>query len=88
MTGSRQSAAATPQSAALRSFEAQWRARAPDSLSRVREHAMRRFLRLGLPTLSDESWRYTNLRSLAAQSFVDAPEAKLGDAAPGAALIK
>jgi Fe-S cluster assembly protein SufD len=85
MTGARQSAAATPQSAALRSFEAQWRARAPDSLSRVREHAMQRFLRLGLPTLRDETWRYTNLRSLAAQSFVDAPQAGSNDAAPGVA---
>ena len=36
---------------------------------------MERFLRLGLPTTRDESWRYTNLRRLAAQSFVDAPRA-------------
>ena len=64
------SAAASP---ALRSFEAQWFAREPDRLSLLRERAMQRFLALGLPTLRDESWRYTNLRALSAQSFVDAP---------------
>ena len=68
-----QQSSVLPQSAALRSFAAQWRARPADSLSPVREQAMQRFLKLGLPTLQDESWRYTNLRSLAAQSFVDAP---------------
>ena len=39
-----------PQSAALRSFEAQWRTRPADSLSPLREQAMQRFLKLGLPT--------------------------------------
>jgi Fe-S cluster assembly protein SufD len=61
-------------SAALRSFVAQWRTRSADSLSPLREEAMQRFLTLGLPTTRDETWRYTNLRSLAAQSFVDAPQ--------------
>ena len=50
------------QSAALRSFEEQWRARAPDALSGLRERALHRFLQLGLPTSHDESWRYTSLR--------------------------
>ncbi|HTV97724.1 MAG TPA: Fe-S cluster assembly protein SufD [Steroidobacteraceae bacterium] len=73
-------------SAALRSFEAQWLARAPDRLSSVRERALRRFLELGMPTMRDESWRYTNLRPLAARSFVDAPRvAAPGVAAPGVA---
>jgi Fe-S cluster assembly protein SufD len=58
--------------AALRSFESQWRARAPDALQPIREQAMRRFLELGLPSLRDESWRYTDLRSVAAQSFAAA----------------
>ncbi len=40
---------------------------------------MQRFLKLGLPTLRDETWRYTNLRSLAAQSFVDAPRKTRGE---------
>jgi Fe-S cluster assembly protein SufD len=62
-------------SAALRSFEQQWRARAPDTLSGLRERALKRFLQLGLPTLHDESWRYTSLRPFASQSFVDAPAA-------------
>jgi len=56
-------------SAALRSFETQWRARAPDALQPIREQAMQRFLKLGLPTLRDETWRYTDLRSLAVQTF-------------------
>lgn len=77
------------QSAALRSFEAQWHARqsavprlerssARDPLSALREEAMSRFLRLGLPTTRDESWRYTSLRRLAAQSFTDASHAPAG----------
>lgn len=70
---------ALPQSAALRSFAAQWRARARDSLSPLREEAMQRFLALGLPTTRDETWRYTDLRALSAQSFVDAPPRGRGD---------
>ena len=75
-----------PQSAALRSFAAQWQARSADSLSRVREQAMHRFLKLGLPTQRDETWRYTNLRTLAAQSFVDAPRKTRGEIEPHASL--
>src|SRR5450631_785854 len=65
-------------SAALRSFEAQWRARTAeartaDALQPLREQAMQRFLKLGLPTMRDETWRYTDLRSVAAQSFEAAP---------------
>ncbi len=56
-------------SAALRSFETQWRARTPDALQPIREQAMQRFLKLGLPSQRDETWRYTDLRSLAAQSL-------------------
>lgn len=68
---------ATP-SPALRAFEAAWRGRAPDLLSAVRTPAMQRFLALGLPTTRDESWRYTNLRTLAAKHFVAAPALDLG----------
>jgi Fe-S cluster assembly protein SufD len=82
-------ASVSPQSAALRSFEAQWRARAADPLSRVRGQAMERFMRLGLPTLRDESWRYTDLRSLTAQSFVDAPQGlTIGSPAHAAPLLQ
>jgi Fe-S cluster assembly protein SufD len=77
---------ALPQSAALRSFAAQWQARSADSLSPVREQAMQRFLKLGLPSLRDETWRYTDLRSLAAQSFVDAPQTTRGEIEPYASL--
>ncbi len=80
------SAAPSP---ALRSFEAQWLARqsggprrepwsARDPLSALRAEAMGRFLRLGLPSTRDESWRYTNLRRLAAQSFAEATRAPAG----------
>jgi Fe-S cluster assembly protein SufD len=86
MTPLPHSTAATTRSAALRSFEAQWLAREADPVSALREEAMERFLRLGLPTLRDESWRYTNLRQLAAQSFVDAPRAAAGDLEPTASL--
>jgi Fe-S cluster assembly protein SufD len=58
--------------AALRSFETQWRARTPDALQPIREQAMQRFLKLGLPSQRDETWRYTDLRGLAAQSYVEA----------------
>jgi Fe-S cluster assembly protein SufD len=71
---------------ALRSFAAQWQTRSADSLSPVREQAMQQFLKLGLPTMRDETWRYTNLRSLAAQSFVDAPHRIHGELEPNASL--
>jgi Fe-S cluster assembly protein SufD len=83
--------------AALRSFETQWRARNPDALQPIREQAMQRFLELGLPTLRDETWRYTDLRSVAAQSFsaaacesrgaADASELSLVDAQQHAATL-
>jgi Fe-S cluster assembly protein SufD len=73
-------------SAALRSFEAQWRARQVDALQPVREQAMQRFLELGLPTLRDETWRYTDLRSVAAQSYQAAASAVRGAIDPNASL--
>jgi len=78
--------AAAKSSPALRSFEAQWFARGADPLSALREQAMERFLRLGLPSMHDESWRYTNLRKLSAQSYVDAPRAPSGTLQPTAQL--
>jgi Fe-S cluster assembly protein SufD len=69
-------------SAALRSFETQWRARAPDALQPIREAAMARFLKLGLPSLHDETWRYTDLRALAGQSYGEA-----GCETPGAPTL-
>jgi Fe-S cluster assembly protein SufD len=77
---------AVPDSAALRSFAAQWHSRSADSLSPLREQAMRRFLKLGLPTVRDETWRYTNLRNLAAQNFVDAPRKPHIEIEPGESL--
>jgi Fe-S cluster assembly protein SufD len=74
----------SPASPAVRSFEAQWRARAADALWPVREQAMQRFLKLGLPSQRDETWRYTDLRALAAQSFVDAKHMAPGEVRPDA----
>jgi Fe-S cluster assembly protein SufD len=79
-------ASTQPRSAALRSFAAQWRTRSTDSLSPLREQALQRFLKLGMPTTRDETWRYTNLRSLATQSFVDAPLKTRGEIEPNASL--
>jgi Fe-S cluster assembly protein SufD len=73
-------------SAAARSFEAQWRRRTADSMSPMREQAMHRFLKLGLPSLRDETWRYTDLRALAAQTFIDAPRLAKSEIAPNASL--
>jgi len=75
-----------PPSAALRSFAAQWQARPADALTPLREQAMQRFLKLGLPTTHDETWRYTNLRSLAARHFVDAPPMARNEIEPHASL--
>jgi Fe-S cluster assembly protein SufD len=66
-------------SPAVSSFESQWQGRPTDSLRAVREQAMQRFLKLGLPSPRDETWRYTDLRSVAAQSFVDAPRKTSAD---------
>jgi Fe-S cluster assembly protein SufD len=78
--------ASPSQSPALRSLAAQFRRRAPDALTPLREEAMKRFLELGLPTTHDESWRYTDLRSLSAQNFVDAPRLTRGEIEPHASL--
>jgi len=72
-------------SAALRSFETQWRTRAPDALQPIRDAAMERFLKLGLPSLRDETWRYTDLRALGAQSYREAGCETPIAATPGAA---
>ena len=77
---------ALPLSPALRSFAAQWSARSADPLSPVRERAMQRFMELGIPTLRDETWRYSNLRGIAGRSFVDAPPGSRRDADWAAAL--
>jgi Fe-S cluster assembly protein SufD len=77
-------------STALRSFETQWHKRVADALQPIREQAMQRFLKLGLPSLRDETWRYTDLRSVAAQSFEAAPceAAEAGTAKAALALLK
>ncbi len=76
----------SPLSPALRSFEALWLGREKDALANIRENAMSRVLTLGLPTPRDESWRYTNLRQVAATSYVDAPDVVSGGVYPSASL--
>jgi Fe-S cluster assembly protein SufD len=72
-----------PLTPALRSFETQWLARAEaregDPLADLRESAMKRLLRLGLPTTRDESFRYTNTRSLTSHGYEDAPHSIAGE---------
>src|SRR5438477_10110612 len=79
-------APAPPASAAMRSFEAQWAARAQDPLSPLRAQAMQRFLALGLPSTRDETWRYTDLRGLAGVHYVDAPLQERGAIEPLASV--
>jgi Fe-S cluster assembly protein SufD len=80
------SAAPLARSPALRSFEAQWRARATkgqppkDSLDSLRAEAMQRFLTLGLPGQRDESWRHTSLRGLEATRFGEFADGEVTDA--------
>ena len=81
-----QSSGAPKTSPAMRSFERQWFERGADPLSALRERAMQRFMELDLPTRHDESWRYTSLRKLSAQSYVDAPRAPSGVLQPTAQL--
>jgi Fe-S cluster assembly protein SufD len=96
MTSAPHAAAAPPLSPALRAFEAQWLARdstqastqseRPDPLTALRQNAMQRVMRLGLPTTRDETWRYTNLRHLTSHGFVDAPPGAPGVLQPTASL--
>src|ERR1700683_3182675 len=86
MSSLQHSGAAGAESAELKSFEAQWLAREAGPLTALRERAMERFVRLGLPTTRDESWRYTNLKRLAGQSLVDAPRARAGTLQPSTAF--
>ncbi len=46
----------------------------PSWLSETREQALARFVELGLPTLHDENWRFTNVAAL--KSFAFEPAAK------------
>ncbi|MEA3132207.1 MAG: Fe-S cluster assembly protein SufD [Gammaproteobacteria bacterium] len=94
MSSASHPSAAAPLSPALRSFEAEWLARditrvvtpLTDPLVSLRESAMKRLLRLGLPTTRDETWRYTNLRHLTSRGFVDAPPTATDDSEPTASL--
>ena len=76
----------SPVSPAMRSFEAQWQSRTVDSLAAIREKAMERFLALGLPTNRNESWRYTNIRSLNGIHFAPAPNYARGELEPFASV--
>jgi len=55
-------------------YQAAFRALAPTVawLELVRGSAMDRFEQLGFPSVTDEEWKYTNLASLAKESFVPA----------------
>jgi Fe-S cluster assembly protein SufD len=76
-------------SPAMRSFEQQFlevQGRPIDSLSEFREPAMQRFMALGLPSNHDDSWRYTNLRSLSGIRFSAAQEHARSELEPFASV--
>lgn len=72
---SRNIAAPGAPSPAIQSFARAWQERsavwpgADTPMRALRREAMARFERLGLPTLRDESWHYSNLRALNARKF-------------------
>jgi Fe-S cluster assembly protein SufD len=68
-------------SVAMQSFAAQWRQPADSGLAQLRREAMQRFEQLGLPTMRDESWRYTSLRALSTVRFTEAKSAAIADLA-------
>jgi Fe-S cluster assembly protein SufD len=48
----------------------------PSWLRRVRERAFERYAGLGLPTLRDEDWKYTNVAALGKRAYTLAPDAR------------
>lgn len=54
----------------------------PDWVVTCRRSALERFQSLGLPTLQDEDWRYTNVAPIARMAFRPAVEPGSGDLAP------
>jgi len=78
-------------SPALAAFGEAWARREaqPDShgsvMHELRAAAMNRFNRLGLPTMRDESWHYSNLRALSLRSFRPVSPAAAANAGAGAA---
>ena len=71
----RKGAVTAAPSAALLSFSRAWQERSAPwqvgatPMQVLRAEAMSRFERLGLPTLRDESWHYSNLRALGLRKF-------------------
>jgi Fe-S cluster assembly protein SufD len=86
MSANPQQIGAAPVSPALRSFEALWLSRGADPLAALRASAITKVLKLGLPTSRDETWRYTNLRHLTQNSYVEAPAVAEGGLQPQASL--
>lgn len=66
--------AKTPYQAAFEALSKNITGQEPAWLSEIRKHAIDRFDELGFPTTRQEEWRFTNIRSLAAQAFTAADE--------------
>ena len=49
----------------------------PSWLSNIRENALAEFEEIGLPSVKDEQWRYTNLKALKSRSFSPPVKTKL-----------
>ncbi len=54
--------------------------RSPDWVAQLREEGLTRFRKLGIPTVKDEEWRYTNLSSLAGHRYTLAAKLALSPA--------
>src|SRR3989338_3882113 len=54
--------------------------KSPDWLARLREEGLVRFRTLGIPTVKDEEWKYTNLSALAGHRYTPAGKSALSPA--------
>ncbi|MBI3617214.1 MAG: Fe-S cluster assembly protein SufD [Candidatus Omnitrophica bacterium] len=56
------------------------KAKSPDWLARLREEGLVRFRTLGIPTVKDEEWKYTNLSALAGHRYALSAKSTLSPA--------
>ena len=54
--------------------------KSPEWITRLRQEGLERFRKLGIPTVKDEEWKYTNLSALAGHRYALAAQSALGPA--------
>ncbi len=54
--------------------------KSPGWVAQLREEGLRRFRKIGIPTLKDEEWKYTNLSALAGHRYTPADKSALSPA--------